>query len=410
MRDDTAAAPPGGRPRQRLNLRRELSDQAVLEVIFREGPITRPEIAARTGLSKPTVSEAVRRLESARLVRSAGQRTGRLGRTPVSYAVDDGAGFVVGLDIGGVNLRVAAANLYGELTAEERRSTTKRGPRALARQVLDMLHGVVAGAGAGAGGGRLLALGISTPGVISPVGRLVSSLAYNVTPSGELDPLAMIGDSFDAPVLVDNNVNLAAVGEKWRGLAKGVQNFVFISVGAGVGMGVVVDDQLVRGAHGAAGEICYLPLTSDPFDRRHRRHGGFEDEVAAAAILDAARRRAGWDGAPPGTVEEVFRLARRNHPAAKAIVEDEGRRLGVAIAAVCAVIDPELVVLGGGIGGNPALLRPVRRTVAALAPFAPRIEATMLGERASLYGALAIALREAHERLFAAATGAKRTP
>ena len=94
-------------------------------------------------------------------------------------------------------------------------------------------------------------------------------------------------------MLVDNNVNLAAVGEKWFGLARGVSTLVYIAIGAGIGMGIIIDDELVRGAHGAAGEIGYLPLVGDPFDPRHRLHGGLEDEVAAAGILAAFAERRG---------------------------------------------------------------------------------------------------------------------
>src|SRR4051794_25344898 len=267
----------GGSEPERLdgrgpNLLRELSEQAVLETVFRDGPVTRPEIAARTGLSKPTVSEAVRRLEEAGFVRKAGARPGRRGRTPVSYAVDDAAGFVVGVDIGGTNLRVAAADIYGEFLAECTEPTTKDGSRALDRQVHDLVRDAIDRAGTTHG--QLLALGVATPGVVDPVTRRVTSLAYNVSPDGRFDPLALI--RYDVPLLVDNIINLSAVGEKWRGLARGVSDFVFVSVGAGVGMGIVVGDELVRGAHGAAGEIAYLPAVgSDPFDDRHRLHGGF---------------------------------------------------------------------------------------------------------------------------------------
>src|SRR5262247_1187457 len=99
----------------RPNLLRELSEQAILETIFREGPITRPEIAERTNISKPTVSAVVERLVRARLVQPAGERPGRRGRTPIAFVVDSSAGFVVGVDIGSTRLRIAAANIYGEL-------------------------------------------------------------------------------------------------------------------------------------------------------------------------------------------------------------------------------------------------------------------------------------------------------
>ncbi|TML06560.1 MAG: ROK family transcriptional regulator, partial [Actinobacteria bacterium] len=258
----------------RLSLLRELGEQAVLETIFRKGPITRPEIAAATNLSKPTVSAAVSRLEHGGLVHAAGRRAGQRGRNPVAYVVSAQAGFVVGGDIGGSNIRVAAADLFGEPICDLKRPTAKGGGRAVGVQVLELVSEVIDQAGAAHG--RPLALGISAPGIVDQASGRVTSLAYNVAPEGGFDPLEVIRDRFDLPVLVDNNVNLAAVGEKWFGLARGVSTMVFIAIGAGIGMGIVIDDELVRGAHGAAGEIGYLPLVGDPFNPRHRLHGGLE--------------------------------------------------------------------------------------------------------------------------------------
>jgi predicted NBD/HSP70 family sugar kinase len=174
---------------------------------------------------------------------------------------------------------------------------------------------------------------------------------------------------------------------------------VFIAIGAGIGMGIIIDDELVRGAHGAAGEIGYLPLAGDPFDPRHRLHGGLEDEIGAAAIVAAWRET---DGPAPASAEEVFERARAGDRAAGRIVDHVARHLGVAIATICAVIDPELVVLGGGIGCNALLIAPVRAAAAALFPLTVRVETSMLGEKAALQGAIAIALREARRQLFSA--------
>jgi predicted NBD/HSP70 family sugar kinase len=384
----------------RLSLLRELGEQAVLETIFREGPITRPEISAATNLSKPTVSAAVSRLEQAGLVHAAGIRPGQRGRSPVAYVVSDQAGFVVGGDIGGTNVRVAASDLFGEPICDRKRPTTKDGSRAVGVQILEMVSEVIDEAGATRG--RPLALGISAPGVVDQSSGRVTSLAYNVTPEGGFDPLEVIRDRFELPVLVDNNVNLAAVGEKWFGLARGVSTMVFIAIGAGIGMGIIIDDELVRGAHGAAGEIAYLPLVGDPFDPRHRLHGGLEDEVAATGILEAFRQRRDPDapgGRAPESAHEVFELAGRGDGAARAVIEHVASRLGAAIATVCAIIDPELVVLGGGIGANPLLLRPVRGAAAALVPITARIETSSLGDRAALLGAIAVALQAARAQL-----------
>jgi len=384
-------------------LLRELRDHAVLEAIFRNGPITRPEIAVVAGLSKPTVSAAIRRLEQAGLVEAAGLRPGARGRTPVAYVVSDTVGFVIGCDVGGTNVRVATSDLFGEEIAALTNRTSKGGGREVIHQIIEMVAGVI---DRSAGNGRPLALGISVPGLVDQTTGF-TSMAYNVTPEGDFDPAPPIRERFEIPVIVENNVNLAAVGEKWFGLARGVTTVVFIQIGAGIGMGMIVDGEIVRGAHGAAGEIAYLPLTGDPFDPRHRRHGGLEDEIAEAGILAAfAQRRSGdrhaaryADGGSAVTVEEVFALAEAGDPDARAAVENVASRLGAAIAAVCAIVDPDLVVLGGGIGSNPLLLRPVRSAAAALLPITVRIETTMLRDRAALKGALAVALQEARDAL-----------
>src|SRR5437763_15570257 len=166
----------------RLSLLRELGEQAVLETIFRKGPITRPEIAAATNLSKPTVSAAVSRLEQGGLVRAAGRRAGQRGRAPVAYVVSSRAGFVVGGDIGGTNLRVAAADLFGEPICDLKQPTARDGSRAVGAQVLEMISEVIDEAGAVHG--RPLALGISAPGIIDQTSGRVTSLAYNLAPEG----------------------------------------------------------------------------------------------------------------------------------------------------------------------------------------------------------------------------------
>src|SRR5436309_2405430 len=377
----------------RLSLLRELGEQAVLETIFRKGPITRPEIAAATNLSKPTVSAAVSRLEHGGLVRAAGQRAGQRGRKPLAYVVSSRAGFVVGADIGGSNLRVAAADLFGEPICDLKRPTAKNGGRAVGVQILEMVTEVIDQAGAVHG--RPLAMGISAPGIVDQASGRVTSLAYNVAPEGGFDPLEVIRDRFDLPVLVDNNVNLAAVGEKWFGLARGVSTMVFIAIGAGIGMGTIIDDELVRGAHGAAGEICYLPLVGDPFNPRHRLHGGLEDEIGAAGIVAAFHERRGPEDPELSSVHDVFELAGAGNAAARSVVDHVAERLGTAIATVCAILDPELVVLGGGIGASPLLLRPVRGSAAALVPITARVETSLLGDRAALQGAIAVALHAA---------------
>jgi predicted NBD/HSP70 family sugar kinase len=373
------------------------SDRDVLRALFDSGPITRPELAALLGLSKPTVSGCIRRLQRAGLLAEIGPRRGQPGRAPACYRVDPAAGFVIGVDVGGTNLRVVVGDVLGGTMAEEQRRTAATGSRRVVRQIghltgemLDHLE---------LKGGSPLAVAVSTPGVIHPVTRRIS-YAYNIGQSDEFDLLGPLTELFDAPLLVENNVNCAALGEQRLGAGRDVSHFAFVSIGAGVGMGLIQDGRLVRGTHGAAGEIGYLPLAADPFAPEHRRRGALEDEASAAGILNMAGRRDDWPSGPPESVQELFALAAEGCAPAAAVVHAEGRLIGMGVAALCTVVDPQLVVLGGGIGSNPLLLPAVQATVESIMPFPPRIETSQLGGAASLYGAVALALASARESLF----------
>src|SRR6266542_2899934 len=323
------------------------ADRSVLATLFTGVPLTRPELATRTGLSRPTISEAVRRLVETGLIVPAGVRRGGLGRIPTYYRLASTAGYVVAVDIGGDNLRIAVADLGGTIQHEDRQRTKATGARRVAAQA--------------------------------------------------------------ARVVQDNNVNLAALGERWRGHARDVVTFAFLAVGAGIGMGLVHNGEVVRGAHGAAGEVAYLPLPG-VLPRRERVGHGREllaAEAGGYGMLAALDARKSWPGKRPTTVAELFDQAAAGVPAAVELVEAEGRHLGLTVASACVVFDPELVVLGGGIGSNPQLLPAVREAVSTLVPFPPRVETSALGDVASLTGALYIALEGARADLLRTVTAAE---
>ena len=197
-------------------------------------------------------------------------------------------------------------------------------------------------------------------------------------------------------VLVDNSVNLSAVGEKWRGFATEVSDFAFVSVGAGVGVGIVVADELVRGAHRAAGNIASLPVVLKPSTSA----GTFGPIGAmdAASLLEEATRLH-WEHGPPACIADLFaRLD--SEPSARRLVDAQARRMAFVVASICAMLDPELVVLGGGIGSLPELLEPVRAAASALIAHPVPIESSLLHDEAALYGALASGLRDARDQLF----------
>jgi predicted NBD/HSP70 family sugar kinase len=242
-------------------------------------------------------------------------------------------------------------------------------------------------------------------GVVDPH-RGAFALAPNLPGLGRQGLIGAIRDELGTGVTFENDVNLAALGELAKGAGRGVGNFVFLFVGTGVGMGIVIGGELYRGTSGAAGEIGYMPLgEGDPHDRAVRRRGQLETSASAAAVVRSAQA-AGVP--PPLTAKRVFWLAERGERNAVAVVKAEARRIALAVAAVAPVLDPELVILGGGIGGNRVLVDPVEAELRQISPFRPRIEISQLGEEAVLSGALATALAAAQERVFSRAPDPER--
>jgi predicted NBD/HSP70 family sugar kinase len=365
----------------------------VLEAIVSGAPTTRAAIAARTGLSRPTVSALVDALEAEGVVRRAGRRRGGVGRSAVLFAPNPRAGHVIGVDIGGSRLRGALADLSGGVLAEREEAGESAGARALALRIDRLCRTLTASAGLD--GRDVAQVVVSRPGVEEARGT--TSLAPNVSGLDEVPVDALVSEMLGTPVASENDVNLAAVGEQAWGVARSAADFVFLSLGVGVGAGIVVGGELVRGSRGAAGEVGYLPLgAEDPSDAGVRRRGAFESSTAADAISALA------SGRPP--------LAALSDASALA---EAARRVAGGVLAIAAVIDPELVVLGGEVGAAPALAPAVQRALEPIAPFAVRVEASALGARASLLGAVAAALRLARPRVLgvgAASLSSTRRP
>jgi len=376
-------------------LLRAINERTVLELIRQLGPVSRAQIARDSGLSKPTVSQALGELERARLVREAGRTSGGKGPTAILYQLNPRAGWVVGLDVGRDRVRAAIADLTGEIAARRDERAQVRSAASLIHQVGEVAHGLASDAGIS--WGQVTFAIVGSPGVFHSERRQVA-LAHNLPGWGRSGLVDAVRSELGTKVGFENDVNLAALGERWRGAGKGVRDFVYLYVGTGVGMGLVLDGELFRGASGAAGEIGYLPLGADPRHVASRRRGALEGALGAAGVV-AAARSAGMT--PPLTPKKIFAEARRGDVRARRVVAIVAERIALAIAAVVPVVDPELVILGGGIGRNgDLLLEPVEIELRRLSPFHPRVDVSMLGEDAELTGAVSLALDSAQDRLF----------
>ncbi|WP_034091286.1 ROK family transcriptional regulator [Streptacidiphilus albus] len=376
--------------RQRL---RSNNEWLLLERLRAIGPVSRAQLARDTGLSKPTVSAALAALEQAGLVREAGTLAPDRGRTALLYEPDPTAGHVLGIDIGRAWLRLAVADLAGAVIARADVPNRGRTGAAVARTVVETAERLTAEAGLGRG--DIVHAAVGTPGVFdSDSGRV--RYAGNLPGWGRPGLFADMRAGLGTALSVHNDANLAALGEYAEGRGADSRLFVYVLIGTGLGMGIVVDGELFRGAGGAAGEIGFLPLPSGPTAASPADLA--EAAVSGDAVVQAARDL-GMTG--PLNAKKVFEAARRGHPAAVSAVRQEGERVAHVVAAVSAVIDPDLVVLGGGVGHSAdLLLDTVRQTLHRISPLRPEVVPSALGEDAVLLGAITTAVRSARPLVF----------
>jgi predicted NBD/HSP70 family sugar kinase len=391
--------PPGtaqrGGQAARPQLIRALNEQLLLSQIRQLGPCSRADLARLSGLSKPTVSLALSNVERSGLVRIAGQRTGVPGRSARLYEIRPDAGFVLGLDIGHHYLRGALADLAGEVRAKHSARTRAASVRGRLADLIRLADTLCEEAGVGRN--SITQTVIGSPGVYDPR-RNAMALTGGLAGLSRPAVLAGLREAFGQELVVENDVDAAALAERAHGHGREFASFAFVWIGTGIGLGLVLDGRLHRGAHGVAGEIAYMPISegqgTDEDDARKR--GALEAAGSASAVVRAARR-AGMRG--PVSARSVFAAAARGDERAAAVVAGEARLVAKAVSAVVTVVDPELVVLGGGIGEAPGFSAAVTAELRGLAPVLPEVRVSALGTDAVVDGCLASGTELAWARL-----------
>ena len=381
---DGGAAIPG--------LLRDLNERFVLEEIRRSAPISRAQLSRRTGISKPTVSLALRSLREAGLVREATVEPGPPHYGAVYFEAVPEIAAVIGFDVGARFLRGALSDLHGDVRARQDVETAGADVHSVVAAIVSLRDSLVQASGSA--GERVDGVVVAVPGVV-PSGGGPVSLAGDVPGLGDVDLQAELRERLGVAVTLENDIDLAAVGEHRRGVARGVDDFAFLSVGTGLGAGIVLGGAVHRGSNGAAGELDAV------------RSGREDDLDPCASAVSAYAAGLAATGSttltPPFDVRAIFGAARAGDEVAAAVVREEARRIALHIVPVSATLDVSLVVLGGGIGMNgDLLLEPVRALLAEWLAFPPRVESSGLGDAATLYGALAIGIGDALENVFAA--------
>ena len=369
-------------------LLRALNERTVLDAVRASGPISRAEVARQTGISRPTVSLVLRSLLDDGLVREAVHDPDRPHYGAVYYESDPEAAVVLGVDFGTRAVRTALCDLTGEVRAREElrsRGSVEERIDALESSVRSLLRT------SKLPGDLLEKAVVALPAVVSPTDGRVSS--PDLAGLGAPDLRQQLEQALRTSVVLENDVNLAALAEQRHGVARDVADFAFLLVGAGLGAAVVLDRKLHRGHNGAAGELDAV------------RNGRADDvDPCAAAISKHAAERAAREETvlePPYEMRDLFAAARAGDAVAVSVVEETARRIALHVLPLAATLDLPLVVLGGSVGANSLLLEPLRRHLEGWLPFpAPRVEVSALGEAAVIEGALAAGVDAALERVF----------
>lgn len=385
---------------------RVINERAVYEQIRRLGTASASQLVAATGLSKATIGLAFGSLERVGLISQVGHRVGQVGRAPRLYEIRPDAGRAMAIDVGASWIRLAVADLAGRITARADHRVRALAASALADQIAELAEATAADAGVTLADITHTVLGF--PGIYEPDADRIMA-APNLPGWEEAGSVAALRTKLGPRFSIDNDVNLATVAEQEHGAGAEARNFVFVSVGTGIGMGIVIGGDLYRGSSGRAGEISYLPVGDGPGQVGDgpgqlsapdvKQHGILETAASADGVLSAARRL----GMTATSTEQVFDAARSGDQAAIQVVHNEASHLARALAAVIAVLDPGLIVIGGGVGGNADLLldptKEVLDDLLALSP--PPIEMSMLGRDAVVLGGLAAGLDRARDDVLA---------
>lgn len=371
----------------------------VLKLIRVEGPLSRKEIARHLGVSLATVTHRVTELLALGVVREiASEGTGK-GRKPSLIEYNRDSGYVIGVDVGGKYIRTALSNMLGEIvTKTEVPTLAYRGTRCVIDRVMHTIDEVVKGCGISPH--RILGVGLGLPGIVAEHREdgLVSPFLDDAT---AVELVTNLTDKYNVPIRVENDVNMAVIGEKWKGAATGYKDIVYVNLGLGFACGIIVGGELYRGARGAAGEVGFMVLEKQHMRDSFCARGVLEELIAGHGIVTAMLERLDEQGIDADTVfpverdaEAVFAEAANGNADAQAIVEKTITYFAMALTNIIAVLDPEIVVIGGGIGSALAdSTQQIQAILECHIPRPPKIVPSALGSIAGVYGAVAVALR-----------------
>lgn len=375
-------------------LLRQTNAQVLLRLLREAGPCSKADLVRASGLSAPTVTNVVGHLASAGLIEPIGVGDSTGGRPPDILRFRAERGYVIGAEIAPECVRFLLTDLDG--CEQGRAKVGIDSPRSTPREVCALIAGEVRKLlrKQGRPEGQLLGLAIGVPAIVNvKKGMVVSLSALKDWRSVPLGP--MICREVKCQVIVENDTNLAAQGEFYRGAAKGEENFVFVTIGEGVGAGIFVDGKLYRGSEWSAGEIGYLrvPHISRENPTIHA-YGRVEKVLGASGILKSWRASRNRARTHPKVTRatEVLDLAAAGDAQARQILRQRATILADIVLDLALILNPSVILMGGDVGNHRLLIHEVRTLLKGSEFAIARVKPGALGSSAVLWGAISTIL------------------
>jgi glucokinase-like ROK family protein len=372
---------------------RYLNRSSILRLLRREGPISRTQIAKVLNISVPTVMRIIDELMEEDLVVPFGVSHSTGGRPPSLLNFNGNGYSIVGIDLGGTKIYGAIADLSGKIQYEKYMEHTTKDPMGIYEQLCQLIQELLDAPRPELQ--KVRGIGIGVPGVtIIPEGivQWAPNLGWRDFPLKKL-----LRERFNVPCFIENDVNLAALGEWGYGAGQGKQNIVCLMLGTGIGAGIIIEGSLYRGHNQASGEVGYLLPGVNYLGKRYDHLGALEQLAAGPGIANRGIKvMTDLSLSVPGgviTAETIFNYARKDCEWAKKVVDETVDYLSLGIASISALLDPEMIILGGGLAQSADLLiEPIYKRIDGVVPYIPQLIASNLEYRSGVMGAIMMVL------------------
>jgi len=382
----------------------------ILQCILEHAPISRAEIAGKMKISKPTVSFLVDELIQEKWVieKGIGESTSQGGRRPIHLYFNEKAAYIIGADIGGTKVKIVISDLNGNIVAASTFQTEHYLNTGLLKKIAKEISVMIQKNDIEQK--KILGMGAGVPGITDTTCGIVTE-----APSLNWVRYPFIKEAeryLSFPIYVDNDVNVAALGEQWLGNAKHKENVLFMAIGTGIGGGIIIHNQLYRGSISAAGEMGYMVTDKNDMKNEFKpifhRYGYLESMAGGKAIGDKLTKLVQQSPGHPLyeqakseelTGEMAFTLAKKGDKIALKVVDEAIEHIAYGIINAASLLNPEVIILGGGVFKSSEFILPkLREIVDHYLPSSVELKISQLGEDAGVLGAVSLFLRE-HESI-----------